>query len=134
MQVFLGIFVTGGFNFMFGQRVPAWDSSYYPLMMTQNVPYKDFLKAKWALFVIAISVSMILERAFSTASATSMIIAVPVMARLKVAGFSLATTVFVIVRVFGGRCFIFGRCGFHFGFFFWFRILVIQAYSFVRVY
>ncbi len=29
-------------------------------MMTQNVPYKDFLKAKWALFVIAISVSMIL--------------------------------------------------------------------------
>jgi len=60
MQVFLGIFVTGGFNFMFGQRVPAWDSSYYPLMMTQNVPYKDFLKAKWALFVIAISVSMIL--------------------------------------------------------------------------
>ena len=45
---------------MFGQRVPAWDSSYYPLMMTQNVPYKDFLKAKWALFVIAISVSMIL--------------------------------------------------------------------------
>ena len=35
---------------MFGQRVPAWDSSYYPLMMTQNVPYKIFSKAKWALF------------------------------------------------------------------------------------
>lgn len=60
MQVFLGIFVTGGFNFMFGQRVPAWDSSYYPLMMTQNVPYKDFLKAKWTLSVIVISVSMVL--------------------------------------------------------------------------
>lgn len=60
MQVFLGIFVTGGFNFMFGQRVPAWDSSYYPLMMTQNVPYKNFLKAKWALLVIAIAISMIL--------------------------------------------------------------------------
>lgn len=60
MQVFLGIFVTGGFNFMFGQRVPAWDSSYYPLMMTQKVPYKDYLKAKWAMFVIAIGASMIL--------------------------------------------------------------------------
>lgn len=60
MQVFLGIFVTGGFNFMFGQRVPAWDSSYYPLMMTQNVPYRDFLKAKWWLFVLVTFVSMIL--------------------------------------------------------------------------
>lgn len=60
MQVFLGIFVTGGFNFMFGQRVPAWDSSYYPLMMTLNVPYKDFLKSKWALFVITTFISMIL--------------------------------------------------------------------------
>ena len=60
MMVFLGIFVTGGFNFMFGQRVPAWDSSYYPLMMTQNVPYKDYLKAKWAIFVFGIAVSMIL--------------------------------------------------------------------------
>lgn len=60
MQVFLGIFVTGGFNFMFGQRVPAWDSSYYPLMMTQNVPYKDFLKAKWWLFVIVTFISMVL--------------------------------------------------------------------------
>ncbi|EJG2053484.1 hypothetical protein A7A26_RS19260, partial [Elizabethkingia anophelis] len=60
MQVFLGIFVTGGFNLMFGQRVPAWDSSYYPLMMTQNVPYKEYLKAKWWLFVIVTAVSMVL--------------------------------------------------------------------------
>lgn len=60
MQVFLGIFITGGFNFMFGQRVPAWDSSYYPLMMTQKVPYKDYLKAKWAMFIISITISMIL--------------------------------------------------------------------------
>lgn len=60
MQVFLGIFVTGGFNFMFGQRVPAWDSSYYPLMMTQNVPYKDYLKAKWWMFVMVTILSMIL--------------------------------------------------------------------------
>lgn len=60
MKVFLGIFVTGGFMMMFGQRVPAWDSSYYPLMMTQNVPYKDYLKAKWYLVVLATAVSMVL--------------------------------------------------------------------------
>lgn len=60
MQLFTGIFVTGGFMFMFGQRVPSWDSSYYPLMMTQNVPYKEYLKGKWALVVIAVFISIIL--------------------------------------------------------------------------
>lgn len=44
MTMFMGLFVTGGFQFLFGQRVPAFDSSYYPLMMTLNVPYKQYLK------------------------------------------------------------------------------------------
>ena len=61
MQLFTGIFVTGGFMLMFGQRVPSWDSSYYPLMMTQNVPYKQYLQAKWALIVIGILASIILS-------------------------------------------------------------------------
>ena len=64
MQLFTGIFVTGGFMFMFGQRVPSWDSSYYPLMMTQNVPYKEYLQGKWALIVIAVFISMILGVAY----------------------------------------------------------------------
>jgi len=64
MQLFTGIFVTGGFMLMFGQRVPSWDSSYYPLMMTQNVPYKKYLQAKWALIVIGILVSIILSSAY----------------------------------------------------------------------
>jgi hypothetical protein len=60
MMMFMGLFVTGGFQFMFGQRVPAFDSSYYPLMMTLNVPYKEYLKAKWWLMNIVTAVSMIL--------------------------------------------------------------------------
>ncbi len=59
MQMFGGIFVTGGFLFTFGQFVPSWDSSYYPLMMTQNIPYKGYLYAKWWLIVIATAVSTI---------------------------------------------------------------------------
>lgn len=51
MQIFAGIFVTGGFLFLFGQFVPSWDSSYYPLMMTQKIPYRTFLEAKWWLMV-----------------------------------------------------------------------------------
>ena len=64
MQLFTGIFVTGGFMMMFGQRVPSWDSSYYPLMMTQKVPYREYLKGKWALIVLGIIVSMIFSTAY----------------------------------------------------------------------
>lgn len=60
MQIFAGIFVSGGFLFTFGQFVPSWDSSYYQLMMTQNIPYKGYLNSKWWLIVIGTVVSTIM--------------------------------------------------------------------------
>lgn len=60
MMMFMGLFVTGGFQFLFGQRVPSFDSSYYPLMMTLNVPYKEYLKAKWWLINIMTAASIII--------------------------------------------------------------------------
>ena len=60
MQVFAGIFVTGGFLFTFGQFVPSWDSSYYQLMMSQNIQYKEYLSSKWWLMVIATLISTII--------------------------------------------------------------------------
>lgn len=60
MHIFAGIFVSGGFLFTFGQFVPSWDSSYYQLMMTQNIPYRGYLNSKWWLIVIATAVSTIL--------------------------------------------------------------------------
>lgn len=46
---FAGLFVTGGFTLTFGNYVPAWDSSYYKLLMTQNLSYKKYLLSKWNL-------------------------------------------------------------------------------------
>lgn len=60
MHMFAAIFVTGGFLFTFGQFVPSWDSSYYPLMMCQNIKYKEYISAKWWLVVIGTIVSTIL--------------------------------------------------------------------------
>ncbi|TDP04163.1 DUF5687 family protein [Flavobacterium sp. 245] len=60
MHLLAGIFVSGGFLFVFGQFVPSWDSSYYQLMMTQNIPYRGYIMAKWWLIVIATVVSTIL--------------------------------------------------------------------------
>ncbi|MFW0736789.1 DUF5687 family protein [Flavobacterium sp. T12S277] len=61
MNIFAGIFVSGGFLFVFGQFVPSWDSSYYQLMMTQNIPYRGYITSKWWLIVIATFISTILS-------------------------------------------------------------------------
>ena len=54
------LFSTGGFLFMFGSFVPSWDSQYYPLMMTQNIEYKEYLNSKWSLMVIGALISTVL--------------------------------------------------------------------------
>jgi hypothetical protein len=48
-MVFVAIFITGVFLISFGQFIPAWDSAYYKMLMSQNVKYKDYLKAKFTL-------------------------------------------------------------------------------------
>lgn len=60
LQILAGIFVSGGFLLNFGQFVPSWDSQYYPLMMTQNISYKNYLTSKWWLIVIATIISTLL--------------------------------------------------------------------------
>lgn len=59
-RIFAGIFISGGFLFSFGQFVPSWDSSYYPLMMSQNIKYKEYLDSKWYLMVIATIISTLI--------------------------------------------------------------------------
>lgn len=60
MQAFAAVFVTGGFLINFGQFVPSWDSSYYQLMMTQSISYKEYLNSKWWLMVIGTVISTFL--------------------------------------------------------------------------
>ncbi len=60
MKIFAGIFVSGGFLFSFGQFVPSWDSSYYPLMMSQNIKYREYITSKWYLVIIATILSVVL--------------------------------------------------------------------------
>lgn len=60
MQVFAGIFVSGGFMFTFGQFVPSWDSSYYQLMMSQNIQYREYISSKWWLMVIGTLIATVI--------------------------------------------------------------------------
>lgn len=59
--VFIGIFMTGIFMINFGQFIPAWDASYYPLMMTQNISMKKYLSSKAGLITFSIVLLAILS-------------------------------------------------------------------------
>ncbi|MCH4822509.1 DUF5687 family protein [Gramella lutea] len=59
--VFVGIFITGIFMINFGQFVPSWDSSYYQMMMAQNIPMKQYLASKLGLITFSVVVLFILS-------------------------------------------------------------------------
>lgn len=54
MHVFLGIFMTGIFLSNFGQFIPAWDSAYYSMMMSQNIPLRKYLESKALLITVSV--------------------------------------------------------------------------------
>ena len=60
MLIFASLIITGGFMMSFGNYVPAWDSSYYKLLMTQDIAYKKYILSKWNLMTFAIVVSLVL--------------------------------------------------------------------------
>ncbi|MFK5958926.1 MAG: DUF5687 family protein [Lutibacter sp.] len=61
MFVFVGIFVTGIFMINFGQFIPAWDSGYYKLLMSQNIKYKQYLDSKFSLMIMSAILMFILS-------------------------------------------------------------------------
>ncbi|SHG59389.1 DUF5687 family protein [Flagellimonas flava] len=60
MLAFLGIFMTGIFLTNFGQFIPAWDSSYYSMMMSQNIPLRKYLESKATLISVSVVVMFLL--------------------------------------------------------------------------
>ena len=59
--IFAGIFITGIFMINFGQFIPAWDASYFPLIMAQNIPLKTYLQAKAGLITVSVVILAILS-------------------------------------------------------------------------
>lgn len=61
MLIFVGIFMTGIFMISFGQFIPAWDSSYFPLLQTRPITIKTYLEAKAMLMYVSILILTILS-------------------------------------------------------------------------
>jgi hypothetical protein len=60
MYVSVGIFSTGTFLINFGQFIPAWDSSYYNMLMSQNFKYERYLKSKFTIMTISVALLFVL--------------------------------------------------------------------------
>ena len=54
MYVLVGIFSTGTFLINFGQFIPAWDSGYYNMLMSQNFKYERYLTSKFTIMSISV--------------------------------------------------------------------------------
>jgi hypothetical protein len=54
MYVLVGVFSTGTFLINFGQFIPAWDSGYYNMLMSQNFKYERYLKSKFTIMTISV--------------------------------------------------------------------------------
>lgn len=54
MKAIVGILMTGIFLSNFGQFIPAWDSSYYSMMMSQNIPMRKYLDSKVSLITVSV--------------------------------------------------------------------------------
>ncbi|RBW59390.1 hypothetical protein DS884_06535 [Tenacibaculum sp. E3R01] len=57
---FIGIFTTGIFLINFGQFIPAWDSGYYKMIMSQNFKYERYLKSKFMLMSMSVIILFLL--------------------------------------------------------------------------
>lgn len=61
MLVFVSIFITGMFTMNFGQFIPAWDSPYYSMLMSQNIKYRKYLDSKWFLTTVMTMILYVLS-------------------------------------------------------------------------
>lgn len=59
--VVVGILMTGIFMLNFGQFIPSWDSNYYGMIMSQNIPLKKYLASKAGLMSVSVVVLAILS-------------------------------------------------------------------------
>ena len=58
--VLVGIFSTGTFLINFGQFIPAWDSGYYNMLMSQNFKYERYLESKFTIMTISVVILFVL--------------------------------------------------------------------------
>ncbi|WP_196885635.1 DUF5687 family protein [Aureivirga sp. CE67] len=59
-NVMIFLLMTGAFLLNFGQFIPAWDASFYKMLMSQNIKYEQYLNSKRYLMTMATTLLFLL--------------------------------------------------------------------------
>lgn len=57
---FVGVFISGGFMMSYGQFLVAWEGSYFDAILTKNINFEEYFKAKYLILAIPTVISFIL--------------------------------------------------------------------------
>ncbi|MEI6822105.1 MAG: DUF5687 family protein [Bacteroidota bacterium] len=60
MLVFVGIFISGGFMFSYGNYLISWESGYFDLIMSNNIDFKKYFQEKFFLLASVTAISYII--------------------------------------------------------------------------
>jgi hypothetical protein len=61
----IGLLMSGIFMVNFGQFIPSWDSGYYGMMMSQNIPFRKYLDSKVGLMSFSVVVLALLTTPYA---------------------------------------------------------------------
>jgi len=65
LHLMVGILMSGIFMINFGQFIPSWDSDYYGMMMSQNIPLRKYLDSKVGLMSFSVIVLALLTTPYA---------------------------------------------------------------------
>ena len=65
LHLMVGILMSGIFIINFGQFIPSWDSDYYGMMMSQNIPLRKYLDSKVGLMSFSVIVLALLTTPYA---------------------------------------------------------------------
>ncbi|MFY0591710.1 DUF5687 family protein [Roseivirga sp.] len=62
--VFVGVFITGIFFIQYGQFLLSWDSSFFDFVLIRKSTFKEYIEAKYYLFVLISTIGFVLSLAY----------------------------------------------------------------------
>lgn len=62
--VFVGVFITGIFFIQYGQFLLSWDSSFFDFVLIRKSTFKQYIEAKYYLFIVVSTIIFVLSLAY----------------------------------------------------------------------
>ena len=91
--VFVGTFITGFFFLNYGQFLLSWNSGFFDFVLTRKSTFKDYLEAKYLLFLSTSTIAFVLSLAYGYFGWKIILI------NLCAFLFNIGINVFVVMRI-----------------------------------